>query len=127
MSKQAFSAEPAGAFPPAERCRFAGISYPVIVVFLFAAFVFQLWYHTYRAGQFLRLNRVDEAIAEGREAVRLAPGDPRTHLSLGLALVRAEQKDEGRREFEQAGELAKSQTVFRNVEVRAQQELRRLD
>ena len=83
--------------------------------------------HTYRAGQFLRLNRVDEAVAEGREAIALAPGDPRTHMSLGLALVRGGQKDEGRREFEQAIELAKSQTVFRNVEVRAQQELRRLD
>jgi tetratricopeptide (TPR) repeat protein len=83
--------------------------------------------HTYRAGQFLRLNRVDEAVAEGREAIALAPGDPRTHLSLGQALVRGGQNDEGRRELEQAIELAKPQSVFRNVEVRAQQELRRLN
>jgi hypothetical protein len=83
--------------------------------------------HTYRVGQLLRLNRVDEAVAEGREAIGIAPGDPRTHLSLGLALVRAGQKDEARQEFEQTIELTKSSPVFRNVEVRAQQELRRLD
>jgi tetratricopeptide (TPR) repeat protein len=81
---------------------------------------------TYRVGQFLRLNRVEEAVAEGRQAVELAPGDPRTHLSLGLALVRAGQKDEARQEFEQTIALAKSDPAFRNVEVRAQQELRRL-
>ena len=66
------------------------------------------------------------AITEGRKAIELAAGDPRTHLSLGLALSRAGQKEEARREFEQTLELSKSDPVFRNVEVRAQPELRRL-
>jgi hypothetical protein len=82
---------------------------------------------TYRVGQFLRMNRVDEAIAEGLKAVELAPSDPRTHLSLGLALVRAGQKDEARRQFEKTIELAKPNSVFRNQEVRAQQEIERLN
>jgi isoprenylcysteine carboxyl methyltransferase (ICMT) family protein YpbQ len=82
--------------------------------------------HAYRSGQFLRANRVEEAVSEGRQAVELGGGDPRTHLSLGLALIRAGQKDEARREFETAVGLAKSDPVFRNAEVRAQQELKRL-
>jgi tetratricopeptide (TPR) repeat protein len=83
--------------------------------------------HTYRAGQFLLLNQVDEAVAEGRTAVELAPGDPRTHLSLGLALLRAGQKDAARREFKTTIELAKPTSVFRNAEVRAEQEIKRLE
>ncbi len=82
---------------------------------------------TYRVGQFLRLNQVNEAVAEGRAAVELAPADPRTHLSLGLALIRAGQKDEARREFEIVIELAKPNPVFRNAEVRALQEIERLN
>jgi hypothetical protein len=82
---------------------------------------------TYRVGQFLRLNRVDEAIGEGLKAVELASGDPRTHLSLGLALVRAGKKDEARRQLEKTIELAKPNSVFRNQEVRAQQEIERLN
>ena len=80
----------------------------------------------YRTGQLLRANRVDEAVFEGRTAVELGPEDPRTHLALGLALVRAEQKEEGRREFERAVELAKPDPRFRNQEVRAGQEIKRL-
>lgn len=81
---------------------------------------------TYRAVQLMGLNRVDEAVAEGREAVRLAPSDPRTHLSLGLVLIRAGQKDEARRELEAAAGLAASDPVFRNAEVKARQEIERL-
>ena len=82
--------------------------------------------HTHRAGQFLRLNRVEEAVAEGRKAVEFGSGDPRTHLSLGLALVRAGQKDEAQRELETAIELAKPNPAFRNAEGRARQEIERL-
>lgn len=81
---------------------------------------------TYRVGQLLRLNRVDEAVAEGRMAVGLATADPRTHLSLALALLRTGQRDEARRELQEALDLAKPKPVFRNVEVRAQLELDRL-
>ncbi|HZH34719.1 MAG TPA: hypothetical protein VEX64_07760, partial [Pyrinomonadaceae bacterium] len=66
-------------------------------------------------------------IGEGRKAVELGANDPRTHLALGLALARNKQKDEARREFETVIELAKPNPVFRNAEVRALQELSRLD
>jgi tetratricopeptide (TPR) repeat protein len=81
----------------------------------------------YRSGQFLRVNQINEAVAEGSEAVRLAPEDPRTHLALGLALLRAGQKDEARKELETAAESAKINPAFRNAEVRARQELERLE
>lgn len=80
----------------------------------------------HRVGQLLRMGRVDEAGAEGRLAAGLAPDDPRTHLSLGLALSRAGQPEEARRELETAVRLAAPRPVFRNQEVRARQELDRL-
>lgn len=79
-----------------------------------------------RSGYFLRNNQVDDAIVEGREAISLGPGDPRTHLALGLALARAGQKEQARRELETAVEQAKVDPRFRNAEVRAQLELSRL-
>ena len=82
--------------------------------------------HTYRVGQLLRSNRVDEAVVAGRKAVELASADPRTHLSLGLALIRAGHRDEARRELEKALELAQPRPVFRNAAVRARQEIERL-
>lgn len=80
----------------------------------------------YRSGQFLRINQVEEAVSEGRQAVELGGSDPRTHLALGLALIRAGQKTEARREFETTVELAKPNAAFRNAEVWARQELERL-
>ncbi|HEV8593319.1 MAG TPA: glycosyltransferase family 39 protein [Pyrinomonadaceae bacterium] len=80
----------------------------------------------HRSGYFLRMNQVDDAIAEGREAVKLGPDDPRTHLALGLAISRTEQKDEARRELESAVELAKPDPRFRIAEVRAQRELEQI-
>lgn len=79
--------------------------------------------HFYRSGALLRMNRIDEAIDEGRQAVELGPGDPRTHLALGLALFQAGQKEEARRELETTVELAKTDPRFRNAEVRARQQL----
>ena len=81
---------------------------------------------TYRVGQLLRLNRVDEALAEGQTAVELAPADPRTQLSLALALIRAGQREEARRKLQEAIELARPNPIFRNVEVRALLEIERL-
>lgn len=80
----------------------------------------------YRSGYFLRMKQVEDAIFEGRQAVELGPGDPRTHLALGLALSQAGQKDEARRELESAVELAKPDPRFRIAEVRAKQELERI-
>lgn len=80
----------------------------------------------YRSGQFLQSSRIEEALAEGQASVELAAEDARTHLSFGLALVRAGRPDEARREFETTIELAKTNPVFRNAEVRARLELERL-
>lgn len=80
----------------------------------------------YRSGQFLRINRIEEALAEGQASIELAAEDARTHLAFGLALLRAGRPDEARREFETTIELAKTNPVFRNAEVRARLELERL-
>ncbi|HKY29107.1 MAG TPA: hypothetical protein VJM12_14300, partial [Pyrinomonadaceae bacterium] len=80
----------------------------------------------HRSGYFMRRNDVDQAIREGRQAAELAPNDPRTHLALGLALARSGQKEEARTELDKAAELAKADVRFRNQEVRARLELRRM-
>ena len=80
----------------------------------------------HRSNHFLRTNDMDQAIAEGRQAVELGPDDPRTHLALGSALSRGGHKDEARRELEIAADLARTDSRFRNVEVWAQQGLEKL-
>ena len=82
--------------------------------------------HAVRSDHFLRAKNVDDAVREGREAVRLGSGDPRTHLALALALARSGQNEEAIREFETAFLQAKADPRFRNAEVKAQQELSRL-
>lgn len=62
--------------------------------------------HIGRGRQFLIAGSVDEALAEAREAVRLAPEHPRIHLFLGGWLVGAGRKDEARQEFETTIRLA---------------------
>ena len=79
--------------------------------------------HAIRSTHFLRVKEIDKAVAEGREAVRLGAGDPRTHLALGLALVRAGQNDEARQELETAARQGKADARFRNAEIRARREL----
>ena len=84
---------------------------------------------TYRARgiQYRRLKRFDEAIADGRKAVELAPDDPLMHLFLGTTLSRAGKNDEARREFEATIRLAQSNLdLFRSAQESAQEELRRL-
>lgn len=81
-----------------------------------------------RANQLVRFNRFDEAITEGRAAVKIAPEDARTHLALGFSLLRAEQKDEAKREFEAVIETSRiNPTLYRNQEVLAKLELERLN
>ena len=80
----------------------------------------------HRSNHFRRVDDIDQAIAEGRQAVELAPQDPRTHLALGLALSRTGQEDEARRELETPADRAKQDPRFRNVEVWAQQGLEKL-
>jgi hypothetical protein len=80
-----------------------------------------------RGRQYLRLKRFDEAIADGRKAVELAPNDPRTHLFLGITLARAGKNDEGRQELETAVRLAQSNLdLFRGAKEGAQEELQHL-
>jgi tetratricopeptide (TPR) repeat protein len=81
----------------------------------------------HRSNHFLRVNDIDEAISEARQAVALGPNDARPHLALGLALARGGQKEEARGELDKAVELAKADVRFRNQEVRARQELERLN
>jgi hypothetical protein len=80
----------------------------------------------HRSGHFLRVNDVDQAAAEARQAVELGPNDPRTHLALGLALISSGHKEEARSELDKAAELAKADARFRNQEVRARHELERM-
>jgi tetratricopeptide (TPR) repeat protein len=80
----------------------------------------------HRSDHFLRMNDLNQAVAEARQALELGPNDPRTHLALGLALARGGQKEEARSELEKAAELAKADVRFRNQEVRARQELGRM-
>lgn len=81
----------------------------------------------HRCGYFLRVNEMDQAITEGRQATELGPHDPRTHLALGVALARSGQNAEARSELEKAAELAKAEVRFRNHEVWARQELERIN
>jgi hypothetical protein len=75
--------------------------------------------------------------------VELAPDDPRTHFWLGMALARAAQTGEARRELQMAIQLGKRRQEylpsarvarwsgdvddFPGLRSRAQRELRRLD
>lgn len=83
--------------------------------------------HTGRVNQIVRLKGFDEAIADGRKAVGLAPDDPGARLRLGTALARAGKNEEARRELEAAVESSRSNLdLFRGMERQAQLELRRL-
>ena len=79
------------------------------------------------SNHFMRVNDINQAISEARQAVELGPNDPRTHLAFGLSLARNGQKEVARSELNKAAELAKNDPRFRNQEVRARQELERLD
>jgi hypothetical protein len=80
----------------------------------------------HRSGYFLRINDVEQAIGEARQAAELGPEDPRTHLALGLALARGAQKEEAKSELQKAAKLAEADVRFRNQEVWAKRELARL-
>ena len=80
-----------------------------------------------RSQQLVRMNRFEEAIVDGRQAINLLPDDARSHYALGVALARADQRDEARREFEATIQLAKSNpALFRQAEMRAGAELEQL-
>ncbi len=55
------------------------------------------------------------------------PSDPRMHLALALAYAAAGRNDDAKREFEQAVQNVHGNPLFRNVELRAQRELSRLN
>ena len=82
--------------------------------------------HVHRSGAYLRHGEVEDAVAEARIAVDFFSDDPRPHLALGLALVRAKQFDEARDELSKAESISEGKAVFRNQEVRARQELLKL-
>jgi tetratricopeptide (TPR) repeat protein len=78
-----------------------------------------------RSAYFLSAKDVDQAVAEARQAVELAPDDPRIQLVLGRALAAAGKKDEARHVLGKAVELAKADSRFRQYEVQALKELDR--
>lgn len=81
-----------------------------------------------RANWLVRQNRIDEAIDEATEAVKLAPNDARSYMPLGLALAAAGRNEEARAAFESTVRLASTDPVlFRNVEVRAKSEIQKLN
>jgi hypothetical protein len=80
----------------------------------------------HRANHFLRVNDIEQAINEARQAIELVPDDPRPHLSLGQALARNGQKEEAQSELKKAAEFGKADSRFREYEVRARRELERL-
>jgi tetratricopeptide (TPR) repeat protein len=80
-----------------------------------------------RGRQYRRWKRFDEAIADGRKAVELAPDDPRPHLFLGITLSRSGKNDEARQELEATVRLAQSNLdQFRDLQESAQEELQHL-
>ena len=82
-----------------------------------------------RADQFIELDRLDEAVADGQKAVELAPDDPRPHLALAFALRENKKTDEARRELETSIKLAEANPsmVFEWTKFQAQGALRRLE
>jgi 4-amino-4-deoxy-L-arabinose transferase-like glycosyltransferase len=83
--------------------------------------------HLQRAQELVRLKRFDEAVADGRKAVELAPDDPKMHVMFGLVLTHADQLDEARRAFEATIRLAESNpALFEEYEKLARAQLRRL-
>jgi tetratricopeptide (TPR) repeat protein len=84
--------------------------------------------HANRTRQLIRRERFEEAVADGRRAVELAPDDPRTHFWLGIALANAKQTNAARGELQTAIQLsqADSDYVFRGLRPKAEQELKRL-
>jgi len=83
--------------------------------------------HAQRADRLVGLNRLDEAIADGRRAVELADYDPRPHLALGLAFLKAGNNSEASLEFGAVLETARANlSLFRNVDARARLELQRM-
>jgi tetratricopeptide (TPR) repeat protein len=68
--------------------------------------------HTRRAQQLVRRARFEDAVADARKAVELAPEDPRTHFWLGMALGNAKQTDEARRELGTALELGQKRQEY---------------
>lgn len=63
-----------------------------------------------RAAQFNRQKRFHEAISTAREAVAIAPEDPRLHVVLGATLARAGRLEEADRELDAALVLAQEDT-----------------
>jgi hypothetical protein len=64
--------------------------------------------HVIEAGHLLEAKQPEQADAEARAAVAMAPADAGSHLMLGDALVKLKQSDAAKAEFETALRLAQS-------------------
>lgn len=80
-----------------------------------------------RAAQLIDLKRFDEASVDAQKVIKLKPLDPRSHLTLGLALSHTTQLAKARLELEESIRLAESITaVNQSTKQSAQQELEHL-
>lgn len=80
-----------------------------------------------RANQLTELKRFDEAVADARKGIEIAPQAVQPHFALGLALSGSGQKEEARQALETAiGLMQSNPALYRNAEIRARRELERL-
>jgi hypothetical protein len=84
--------------------------------------------HARRAQQLVRRERFEEAVADGRRAVELAPNDPRTHFWLGMALANAKQTEDARSELKMSIQLSQTNVDYAlgGLRPKAERELKRL-
>lgn len=72
--------------------------------------------HTLRAAQFLGRADYKEAISEGRQAILLAPDDPKARLMLGLAYAHDQDRADARDQLQRALRLCELDPVcFRST------------
>ncbi len=80
-----------------------------------------------RSEELTRLQHFEEAAADARRAIEIAPETPRPHLALGIALARLGRTAAARGELETAIRLMESNpALYRDADRRGRQELERL-
>jgi Flp pilus assembly protein TadD len=80
--------------------------------------------HVNRAFASIRSNHLDEAEQEAKTAIGLCSDDPRPFAALANVLARKNQKEDARRNFEKALELAATEpAIFLNLTVAIRKQL----
>ncbi len=79
-----------------------------------------------RAAFFVRHEQFENAVIDAREALKLSPNDPETHLMLGIALAQTNQTEDSRQEIETALKLAEQNPIFHTIGLKAETEMENL-